>query len=126
MTEVERNKSQVHKITEEIWNRAEFERLSDFYSEEFTSDYAPYAPPRRGLAGVRTMVEGAHKTFTNYREEIIDLLGENDRVMVRLMISGEHTGKFGPIPASGQTLAFQEGAGLTFPDANIVHQRRLG
>jgi steroid delta-isomerase-like uncharacterized protein len=125
MTEVERNKAQVRKLTEEIWNRAEFERLSDYYSDDFISDYAPYAPPRRGLAGVRTMVEGAHKTFTDYHEEIIDLLGENDRVMVRLMISGEHAGNFGPIPASGKKLSFQEVVVITFRDGKIVHQRGL-
>jgi predicted ester cyclase len=123
MGEVERNKALVRRLTEEVWNRAEFDKLADYYSEDFVTDYAPYAPPRRGLAGIRMMVEGAHKTFTGYREEIIDLMGEGDRVMVRLLLSGKQTGPFGPIPPSGKALSFQEV--LAFRDGKIVHQRGL-
>ena len=125
MTEVERNKASVRQLTEEIWNRAELDKASRYYSEDFITDYAPYAPPRKGLAGLRTMVEGAYKTFIDYHEEITDLIGEGDRVMVRLLITGTHTGHYGPIPPTGKKIAIQEVVVLTFRDGKIVHQRGL-
>lgn len=125
MSEVERNKATIRELTEVIWNRAELDKLDRYYSEDFTSDYAPYAPPRRGLAGIRAMVEGAHKASTNYPEEILDMLGEGNRVMVRLMLSGKNTANWGPIPATGKDLAYQEVVVITFHDGKIVHQKGL-
>ena len=125
MTEVEQNKALVRRLTEEIWNRAEVEKASDYYSDDFVTDYAPYAPPRKGIAGVRAMVEGAHKTCRDYHEEIIDMIGEGNRVMVRLMLSGTQTGDWGPIPPTGKKLSYQEVVVLTFRDGKIVHQRGL-
>ena len=125
MDQVERNKEIVRTITDVIWNRAELDRVGEFYSEEFTTDYAPYAPSRKGLAGIRAMVEGAHKSFTDYHEEIIDMLGEGDRVMVRLMLSGKQTAPFGPIPPTGKHLSLQEVVVITFRDGKVVHQKGL-
>jgi steroid delta-isomerase-like uncharacterized protein len=125
MSEVERNKAKVRELTEIIWNRAEVDRVGEFYSEDFTSDYAPYALPRKGLSGIRAMVEGAHNTFTDYREEILDMLGEGDRVMVRLMLTGTIRSHWGPVPAAGKYLAHQEVVVITFRDGKIVHQRGL-
>jgi steroid delta-isomerase-like uncharacterized protein len=125
MSEVERNKAIIRELTEVIWNRAELDRVGEFYSEDFTSDYAPYAPPRKGLAGIRAMVEGAHKTNIDYREEILDMLGEGDRVMVRLMLTGTVRSHWGPIPAAGKYLAMQEVVVITFRDGKIVHQKGL-
>ena len=125
MSEVERNKAVIRELTDVIWNRAELDKLDRYYSEDYVSDYAPYAPPRRGLAGIRAMVEGAHKTFTDYREEILDMLGEGDRVMVRLMLSGTVRSHWGPVPAAGKHLAHQEVVVITFRDGKIVHQKGL-
>jgi predicted ester cyclase len=125
MNEVDKNKALVRQLTEEIWNRAELDNVAKYYSEDFISDYSPYAPPRKGLAGVRAMVEGAHKTCSDYHEEIIDLIGEGDRVMVRLMLNGTQTGNWGPIPPTGKKVSYQEVVVLTFRDGKVVHQRGL-
>jgi steroid delta-isomerase-like uncharacterized protein len=125
LSEVERNKATIRELTEVIWNRAELDRLGDYYSEEFTSDYAPYAPARKGLAGIRAMVEGAHRVYTDYREEILDMLGEGDRVMVRLMLTGTVRSDWGGVPAVGKRVAHQEVVVITFRDGKIVHQKGL-
>jgi steroid delta-isomerase-like uncharacterized protein len=125
MSEVERNKAIIRELTEVIWNRADLDRAGDYYSEEFASDYAPYAPPRKGLAGIRAMVEGAHRIYTDYREEILDMLGEGDRVMVRLMLTGTVRSHWGGVPAAGKHVAHQEVVVITLRDGKIVHQKGL-
>jgi len=118
-------KELVLKLTDEIWNRAQLDRIPLYYTEDFTSDYEPYAPPRHGHDGVRAMVTGAHATFTPYHEEVLDMIAEGDRVMVRLMIGGPQTGPWGPIQPSGKTLRYQEVVVLTFRNGRIAHQKGL-
>lgn len=86
MSNEERNKELVRHLTNEIWNRAELEKIPNYCSDDYVSDYAPYAPPAKGLAGVRAMIERAHSTFTNYHEEVGDLISDSDR-LVRVIVS---------------------------------------
>jgi predicted ester cyclase len=125
MTRESLHKDLMERITEEIWNQADLDRVPLYYTEDFTSDYAPYASPRHGHEGIRAMVSGAHATFSPYREEILDMLAEGDRVMVRLMIGGKQTGPWGPIPPSGKELRYQEVVVMTFRDGRIAHQKGL-
>ncbi len=121
---VERNKTTVHRLFDEIWNGRQFEAIDELYASDFVADYRPYAPLRVGRDAVRDMVERAYLTCPDYHEELLAMVAEGDTVAVHLRISGTQLGAWGPIPPTGKRLEFDEMIFLTFDDAGRVARQR--
>ncbi|HZR81928.1 MAG TPA: ester cyclase [Candidatus Binatia bacterium] len=121
----ETNKRLVREITEVIWNGRDLARIPEFYADDFVADYRPYAPLRHGHAGIREMVERAWAAFSDYREEIEDLIAEGDRVVARLAISGTQDGSWGPLPPTGKRVRFEEIVILEIRDGKVRGQRGI-
>ncbi len=120
----ERNKAVVRQLFE-LWNSGETTRVGEFYDPAYTADYQPYSS-RVGLDGARAMIEGAHATFPDYHEELLEMTAEDDRVAVWLRITGTHSGApWGPVPPSGKRVSYEEMLVLTFRDGKVVHQRGI-
>jgi len=93
---VERNKSVVHRLFDEIWNGRQFDAIDELYAPDYVADYRPYAALRVGRDSVREMVE-------------------------RIQL-----GDWGPLPPTGKRLEFEEMLMLTFNDSGrVVHQRGI-
>jgi predicted ester cyclase len=56
-----------------------------------------------GRAGYRAAVEMLRAGFPDLREEILDMVAENDRVSVRYVERGTHTGDFAGHAPTGRT-----------------------
>jgi predicted ester cyclase len=126
MASTEDNKRTVIRLFDDVWNGGRTDLIPELYAEDFVGDYRPYAPLREGHAGVRTMVEGAAATFTDYHEELLAMVADGDRVAVHLRISGVQTGTWGQLAPSGRRLEFEEMLLLTFDgDGRVVHQRGI-
>ena len=122
MNQQEQNKALVRRLTEDIWNQANVEKIPDYYSETYEVDYRPYAPVRHGHDAIQGMVERAHAAFSNYHEELSEVLADGDKVVARFTVSGEQTGKWGAIPPTGKSVAYDEIIVLTVRDGRVVHQ----
>ena len=120
----EQNKRLVREITDVIWNGRDLDRIAEFYAPDFVGDYRPYAL-REGHAGVRAMVEGAWTAFPDYHEEVHELIAEGDRVVIHLTISGTQQGQWGPLPATGKRVAFDEIVVLQIRDGKVLKQRGI-
>jgi predicted ester cyclase len=122
----ERNKAVVRRLFDEVWNGRRLDLVAELYEPDVVVDYQPYAPLRHGHDEVRGMVDRAWTTFPDYREELVGLIAEGDKVAVHLRISGTQLGAWGPLPPTGRRLEFEEMIVLTFSAAGLVaHQRGL-
>ena len=121
---VERNKALVRELTEVVWNQRGLDRIPDFYCPDFVGDYRPYAL-REGFEGIRASVAGAWTAFPDYHEEILGLIGEGDRIVVHLGISGTQRGQWGPLPPSGKRVQFEEIVILQIRDGKVQRQRGI-
>ncbi len=122
--DAEANKAVVRRLFDEVWNGRRYEVIDELYSPDYVVDYRPYSPLRHGPAAVREMVERAWITFPDYREEMLSLTAEGDRVAVHLRVTGTQLGSWGPLPPTGKRLEFEEIILLTFDDqGRVVHQR---
>src|SRR5262245_19535258 len=119
--QAEFNRSLGLRINQEIWNGRQFDRVAEYFAEEFVADYSPHFV-RRGRHHVREAVERAHATFEGFREEIKTIVADDERVVIHFTISGKHTGQWGPIPATGKDVAFDEIVIMTVRDGKVVHQ----
>ena len=120
---VEQNKTLVRDLTEQIWNGMAFDRIPDFYSVDYVADYRPYGQPRHGHEGIRGMVERAHDAFSDYHEEIREMVAEGNMVVVRFTVSGTQSGQWGALAPTGRRAEFDEVAFLEIQDGKVVRQR---
>jgi predicted ester cyclase len=121
---VEHNKALVRELTEVVWNQRGLDRIPDFYGPDFVGDYRPYAL-REGHDGIRTSVAGAWTAFPDYHEEILELIGEGDHVVVHLAISGTQRGQWGPLPPTGKRVQFEEIVILQIRDGKVRRQHGI-
>ena len=115
------NRELAQRINREIWNERRFERLSAYFSDDVVMDYAPHFV-RRGLAALKEAVERSHQAFEGFREEIKTIVADDDRAVVHFTIMGRHTGNWGPLPATGRDVAFDEIVIMTIRQGKVVHQ----
>ena len=109
------------KINREIWNERRVERIPDYFAEEFVADYSPYGI-RRGRDELRAMVERAHATFENFREDVKTVMADEHRVVIHFTISGRQVGAWGPVPATGRSVEHDEIVIMTIANGKVVHQ----
>jgi GrpB-like predicted nucleotidyltransferase (UPF0157 family)/predicted ester cyclase len=122
----ERHKAAVRRLFDEVWNGRQFDALDELYAPDYVADYRPYGPLRHGSEGVREMVERAWETFPDYHEELLSMVAEDWRVSVHLRTSGTQLGPWGPLPATGKRLEFEEMIVLEFDaSGRVVHQRGI-
>jgi predicted ester cyclase len=121
---VERNKALVRELTEVVWNQRGLDRIPGFYGPDFVGDYRPYGL-RQGHEGIRVSVADAWTAFPDYHEELLELIGEGDRVVVHLAISGTQRGQWGPLSPTGKRVQFEEIVILQIRDGKVRRQRGI-
>jgi hypothetical protein len=67
------------RINREIWNGRVFDKIPEYFAEEFVSDYSPNFA-RHGRHQIQEAVERAHATFEGFREEIKTIVADDERV----------------------------------------------
>ena len=120
----EANKVLVQRLFD-AWNTGALDGIDELYAEDYVADYRPHAPLRRGREGIRDMIRRAHATFPDYHEELQELIAEGDKVVVRLVITGTQQGSWGPLPATGKKVRFEEILILRIRDGQVVSQRGI-
>ena len=109
------------KINREVWNGRQFDRIPEYFAEEFVSDYSP-SFVRHGRQHVQEAVERSHRAFEGFREEIKTIVADDERVVVHFTITGRHTGPWGPLAPTGKPVAFDEIVIMTVRDGKVVRQ----
>jgi predicted ester cyclase len=101
---IKENKEIVRRY-QEIYNSNDLHRLDDVVAVDvLTPKIVPGLPS--GLEGAKAVHRMAVAGMTDFHTEIQDLLGEGDKVVARVLITGIHTGDFFGIPATGKHVAF--------------------
>lgn len=107
-----------------VWSEGDVSRVPEFYSEDFHTDYPEYPETNweSGTEGVKNFVLGLKAGIPDYSERIDDLIDAGDRIIVRLSISGTHTGPLPDLPATGKSFEFREIAICRVENGKIVEQ----
>ena len=109
------------KINREIWNGRQFDKIPEYFAEDFVSDYSP-SFVRHGRQHIQPAVERSHAAFEGFREEIKTIVADDDHVVVHFTIRGRHTGPWRPLAATGKEVAFDEIVIMTVRDGKVVRQ----
>jgi len=100
-TNTSRNKESVRRFFEVAWSRGDFTEMEDYLARQlvlhFRGEQYVVDP-----AGTQGLIASWRAAFPDFRFVVHDLIGEDDRVAIRLTYSGTHTGAhwFGIAPSA--------------------------
>ncbi len=97
---IEENKAILRRLGEELINQAKLETADEFYSSD-SVDHTPAPGQVAGPEGVKRDFARIRAAFPDWRQEIEDVIAEDDMVVVRWRSSGTHSGDFMGLPATG-------------------------
>ena len=72
-----------------IWTEGQIDRVPEFYSDDFTADYA-FTDWGSGREGVKALAATVRVGLPDYREEIKLLIDGGEYIVVELLIEGTH------------------------------------
>ncbi len=76
----------------------------------------------RGRDAIREMIAGYHAAFSDMRLKLHDVIASDDRTIVRVTVTGTHTGEFAGIPATGKEVSFDGFTISRWKDGEIVEE----
>ena len=101
--DVEANKKLVRTYLEEVFNKRQPGETDRFVAADVV-EHNPNLP--QGLEGKKRFVTAVLAGFSDYRGEIVEILAEGDKVVVRMQWSGTQDGPFLGLPPSGNKVRF--------------------
>jgi steroid delta-isomerase-like uncharacterized protein len=104
-----------------VWSQGDVERIDEFYGESFQANY-PMTNWGTGLEGIRNLVQELKEGIPDYCERIDELIDAGDRIIVRLTITGTHTGPLSGVPATGKSFEFRDVTVGRIENGKIVEQ----
>ena len=114
----------VRKACHLVWTEGEIDRVPEFYSEDFTADYA-FTDWGSGIEGVKALAASVRVGLPDYREEIKLLIDGGEYIVVELLIEGTHTGPMNGMAPTGKAVAFRDVTIRKLREGKIIEQRGL-
>jgi predicted ester cyclase len=100
MTSVEQNKSTERRIIEEVLNKGDMSLIPELVAPNW-SYHNPLGMDLKGHEGFAQFVAMERDACPDIHYDIVDMFGEGDRLVVRLIGRGTFTGSMGPIKPTG-------------------------
>lgn len=124
--QTEESKALLRQITNEIWTGGRVELIDELVSDGFLDHVEMPGLESTGRERYRASVELIRKAFPDYREEIIWLVGEDDRAVSFVQGSGTHLGNFQGIEPTGRRAQWQAMGCLRFVGGQAVERWGVG
>lgn len=101
-TNIERNKTIVSQFYNDVVNKGDISVIKLIMAQDFIDHNATQTQPN-GIEVFKEFLTMISTAFPDIQAKIEDMISENDKVVVRITISGTQTGLLmGKIPASGK------------------------
>lgn len=101
------NKSTIRRFNREIIENGNMTLFRELVSPEFVNHSAPPGSPNGAEAFLAFFTNTLHAAFSDIHVQIHDQIEENDKVVTRKTISGDHTGMFLGHPPTGRRISIQ-------------------
>ena len=115
---VEANKATVEAYHLRLWRDGDASAIDDFWSSDAVVHIAGF--DQSALSAVKEDYERYRRAFTDIETSILDLLGEDDRVVLHWRTSGTHVGTYGVVSATGKRITMSGVDILTLENGKVV------
>ncbi|MGO8220644.1 ester cyclase [Rhizobium ruizarguesonis] len=95
------NKDLMVQYMEEVWNQGNLAAIPNYIHSQFAPSTARVAAFGTGPTVIEGLVKAFRSAMPNLRYAIHDVIGEADKVVIRVTAEGDHTAEvFGHTPAA--------------------------
>jgi steroid delta-isomerase-like uncharacterized protein len=101
---IAQNIALVSRIWDEVWNSGDLEACVSIFSPDYVGHLPGMTAPVRGPAEFRQLVDVYRTAFPDVHLSVEDVLGAQDRVVVRWVSRGTHLGPMMGMPPSGRKM----------------------
>ena len=85
----------------EVAEKGDYDAFGNYITED-SVDHTPMPGQPAGLEGVKYIFKMLRAAFPDFSEEIVDMVAEDDKVVIRSISRGTHQGELMGIPATGK------------------------
>lgn len=89
----ETNKAIVRRFYEEVFNQRKIDLIDELLHEPFINN-EPTPVAARDRASMKQFILTITAAFPNHHHQILDLIAEGDKVVMRCVLTGNHQGVF--------------------------------
>ena len=107
-------------INEEIWNQGNLDLIDERYASDYVRHEAGYPAELAGAAGLKQFIQNLRTGFPDWNCTIEDTMAAGDKVMVRYLCSGTHTGEWNGLAPTGKPIQFQSMIVHRIADGKVV------
>jgi steroid delta-isomerase-like uncharacterized protein len=121
---IETNKVIARRMIEEVFERGDDEAIDELIADDFTPHN--WAKAGTGKSAVRDAVTRASAGLTDAHITVNDVIGEDDKVAVRVTSTATQTGEFMGLKPTGKTYTIEEIHILRIQDGKVVEHWHQG
>ena len=100
-----RNKEIVQTLHRRLWGGADLGVIEDLIAADAVTHWGDSESAT--VEAIRADVERYFAAFTDVSTSIDDLIGEDDKVVLRWTTTGTHTGHYGTVPPTGRVVTMR-------------------
>lgn len=110
-----------------IWNTGDLDLIPDVYSDNFVVHWPKgWGEKAFGYEGIKTSIMETRRIFTNWNEEILDIIVGEDKVVTRYRSTGLHSAEYLSFSPTGKKIEFEEISIYRIDKNKVVEQWCLG
>ncbi len=117
---LEKNKEVVLEY-HKVWNEGKFENLNDILTSDFVCHYLT-SIEWSGIAEAKKAISEWRAIFPDWKEEIVDIIQEKDKVVTRYKATATHTRRYEGIDSTGVKIEIYEVSIYRISNGKIAEQ----
>jgi steroid delta-isomerase-like uncharacterized protein len=115
------NRETIRRFFAEAFNEGRLDLLDEFVTENavFETPFGRFSGP----SGVRDLIGGMRAGFSDLHAEVEEVVGERDRLVARVAVTGTNDGDLMGMPATGRNAAWPVAHFIEFRDGKYHHDQ---
>lgn len=118
---LEKNKAVVLEYHKKVWSQGNMESLDDILTEDFVCHYLT-SEEWKGIDAAKKNISDWLAIFPDWKEEIVDIIQENDKVVTRYKATATHTKTYEGIDSTGAKIEIFEVSIYRINNGKIAEQ----
>lgn len=123
MTDLEKNLAVIRDYHERVWVHDDLTALDEYWDPSAAVDVTGFDDA--SIEAIRDDVLRYRGAFTDVRTSILDLIGQDDKVVLHWETTGRHVGPYGSVAATGKDITMTGVDIFRLADGRIVECRSL-
>ena len=119
-TNLDANRDLVKKY-HEVWSNGQVTELDKIMAPDFVCHFID-GIEWKGIEGANNSISSHRKSFPDWKEEIVDMISEGDKVVTRYKSTGTQNGSFNGLDSTGKKVTIYETSIYRIANGKIVEQ----